>query len=346
MTNDRVGDSEVHKGRCFLFLGPELGEKDEAVAEIRRSLGTGGRSPEETRFYAGETPAGDISAALRNASLFSDTRLFLIKNAELIKEKADTELLASYIRSPQPGTTAIFLSDGIKAAKALEDAFPPGNKRIFWELFENRKGPWVRDFFRQKSCRISDGGIASVLELVEHNTAALKRECGRLALFYGQDRLIEAGDVEEWLSHSREESSFTLFSRIAWGDLSKSLESLRALLGAKESFQSILGGLSWCFRRLRDYQGLVESGVLRPGDARSGDLEFKKIGLGSLKNRGDYVEASRRYGPEAGDRFLSLCAEYDTALRTGGGPLETLLLEMFLVKLIAGPHPGQSRGAR
>lgn len=340
-------DSE--NGRCFLFLGPELGEKNEAVTEIRRNLeaGPGGnRTLEETSFYAGESTASDMSAALRNASLFSDTRLFLIKNAELIKDKGDTELLSSYIRSPQAGTTVIFLSDETKIAKSLEDAVPPNNKRIFWELFENRKGPWVRDFFRQKGCRISDGGITTVLELVENNTDALKRECGRLALFYGQDRLIDTADVEECLSHTREESSFTLFSRIASGDLSKCLESLHTLLGAKESFQAILGGLTWCFRRLRDYQALVEAGVLPPGIGKPGDLEFKKIGLGSLKSRADYVQADQRYGRGAADRFLSLAAEYDTALRTGGTPLETLLLEMFLIKLVNGTHPGQPWGAR
>ncbi|MDR1024351.1 MAG: DNA polymerase III subunit delta [Treponema sp.] len=332
------------RGRCFLFLGPELGEKDEAVQEIRRTLSSGPGSRgglEETRFYAGESAAGDISAALRNASLFSDRRLFLIKNAELIKDKNDTELLTSYIRSPQAGTTVIFLSDETKVAKALDDAIAPDSRRIFWELFENRKGPWVRDFFRRAGCRISDGGIAVVLELVENNTEALKRECERLALFYGKDRLIDAGDVEEWLSHTREESSFTLFSRIAAGDLAKCLESLHTLLGARESFQTILGGLSWCFRRLRDYQALVESGALPPDTDRGGDFEFKKIGLGSIKSRGDYIQANRRYGRGAADRFLSLAATYDTALRAGGGPLETLLLEMFIIKLVNSARPGR-----
>jgi DNA polymerase-3 subunit delta len=324
------------RGRCFLFLGPELGEKDDAVREIRRILSSGsGGGPEETSFYAGESAVSDISAALRNASLFADRRLFLIKNAELIKDKSDTELLVSYIRSPQAGTTVVFLSDEIKVAKALDDAVPPDSKKIFWELFENRKAPWVRDFFTQRGCRINDGGIAVVLELVENNTEALKRECGRLALFYGRDRLIGAEDVEEWLSHTREESSFTLFSRIAAGDLTKCLESLHSLLGAKESFLSILGGLSWCFRRLRDYQGLMESGG--PDAGRVGDLEFKKIGLGSVKSRGDYIQADRRYGRGAADRFLSLAAEYDTAIRAGGGPLETLLLEMFIIKLVNPP---------
>jgi DNA polymerase-3 subunit delta len=338
--------SDAGKGRCFLFLGPEIGEKNEAVEDIRRGMGGGPGGPgalEETSFYAGESPVSGISAALRNASLFSDFRLFLIKNAELVKEKSDTELLGSYIRSPQAGTTLILLSDEIKVAKALEDAVPPENRRIFWELFENRKGPWVRDFFRRAGCRISDGGIAAVLELVENNTDALKRECGRLALYFGPDRLIDTEDVEDCLSHTREESSFTLFSRIAAGDLSKCLESLHSLLGAKESFQAILGGLVWCFRRLRDYQALLESGALPPGIGKAGDTEFKKIGLGSLKSRADYVQADQRYGRGAADRFLALAAEYDTALRTGGGPLETLLLELFLIKLVNGPRQADKR---
>ncbi|MDR1970614.1 MAG: DNA polymerase III subunit delta [Treponema sp.] len=330
-------------GRCFLFLGPELGEKDDAVSEIRGGFDPA-RRPEETSFYAGETPVSEISAALRNGSLFADTRLFFIKNAELIKKKDELELLTSYIKSPQRGTTLILLSDETRVAKALEDAVPPGSKRIFWELFENRKAGWMRDFFRREGCRISDEGIAAVLELVENNTEALRRECGRLAQFLGKEKLIGREDAEEWLSHSREESSFTLFSRIASGDLSRSIESLHSLLGAKESFQTILGGLGWCFRRLRDYQALAESGRLSGG--RDDDLEFKKIGLGSIKSRDDYRQADRLYGRGAADRFLALAAEYDIRLRSSGGAMETLLLEMLLCKILSGRQTAYEKRGR
>jgi DNA polymerase-3 subunit delta len=337
------------KGSCFLFLGPELGEKDTAIAELRRSLGAGQAGAlEETSLYVGETPVSDISAALRNGSLFSDTRLFFIKNAELVKKKDELDLLGSALKSLQPGTVAVLVSDETKVAKALEDAAPPSNKRIFWELFENRKNLWLRDFFAGAGGRISEEGIAAILELVENNTAALKQECERLIQFFGTQRVIGAEEVEEWLSHTREESPFTLFSRIAAGDLSKCMESLHALLGAREPIQTILGGLAWCFRRLRDYQALAES---RPGPAEAGgisDFEFKKIGLGSLKSRGDYIQAGRRYGPGAGDRFLALIAEYDVRLRSGGGALETLFLEMFLYKIVSSAivrGSGRPRGA-
>jgi DNA polymerase-3 subunit delta len=330
------------QGRSFLFLGPELGEKDDAVEEIRRTLGAPEGNPgfseksgfEEISFYAGDTPAAGIGAALRNGSLFTDTRLFLIKNIEAVKKKDELDLLASCVKFTQQGTVVILLSDETRVSKVLEDAVPPAGRRIFWELFENRKAGWVRDFFRRAGCRVSEEGIARILELVENNTEALKRECGRLAQFLGKEKIIGADDAEEWLSHSREESSFTLFSRLAAGDLSGSLESLHTLLGAKESFQSILGGLGWCFRRLRDYQALAESGRLR-GD-RSDDFELKKIGLSSPKGRGDYLQANRIYGPGAADRFLSLTAEYDIRLRSSGSALEVLLLEMFLYKIVKG----------
>ncbi|GHU19909.1 DNA polymerase III subunit delta [Spirochaetia bacterium] len=318
---------DLAHGCSFLFLGPELGEKNDAVEGIRQSLKQGGSVPEETSFYATETTVSDMAAALRNGSLFADTRLFFIKNAEVLKKKDEIELLASYMKSPQSGTVLILISEETKLPKALEDAIPATNKRIFWELFEDRKTEWVRAFFRREGCRIDEDGIGAILELVENNTEALRRECGRLMLFMGKDKPIGAADVDEWLSHTREESAFTLFSRIAAGDLSRSVESLHTLLGAKEAPPAILAGLAWCFRKLRDYQYLVESGS-------PNDFEFKKIGLGNPKARKDYTEAYRRYGPGSGDRLLALAAEYDIRLRSGGTALEEVLMEMFLYKAL------------
>ncbi|GHV92943.1 DNA polymerase III subunit delta [Spirochaetia bacterium] len=315
------------RGCCFLFLGPELGEKSDAVEGIRQSLKQQGAAPEETSFYATETGVSDMAAALRNGSLFADTRLFFIKNAEVIKKKDEVELLASYMKAPQPGTVLILISEETRLAKGLEDPVPAGNKRIFWELFEDRKTEWIRAFFRREGCQIDEDGVGAILELVENNTEALRRECGRLVLFLGKDRVIGAADVDEWLSHTREESAFTLFSRIASGDISRSIESLHTLLGAKEAPPAILAGLAWCFRKLRDYQALIASGA-------PGDFEFKKIGLGSPKARRDYTEASRRYGHGAGDRLLALTAEYDIRLRSGGTALEEILMEMFLYKAV------------
>ncbi|MDR3304193.1 MAG: DNA polymerase III subunit delta [Treponema sp.] len=311
------------KGSCLLFLGPELGEKQDAIDDVRKRMGAG---REETSFYAGETSVSMIASFVLNGSLFADTRLILIKNADVIKKKDEIELLAPCMKAPPNDTTLILVSDAASLAKALETAVPASGKKVFWELFENKKQDWLVSFFRRAGFRIGEDGIEAILELVENNTGALRQECTRLMRFLSKDKPISADDVEKWLSHTREESAFTLFSRIAAGDFQKSLETLHALLLAKEPPIAIMAGLSWCFRKLRDYTALMQSGNVN-------DFEFKKIGLASSKVRKDYESAFRRYGPAAPDVCLSLTAEFDTRLRQGGADLDDILMDLYLYKL-------------
>jgi DNA polymerase-3 subunit delta len=309
---------------AHLFLGPELGEKQDALKLLRESLSPG---LEENSYYAGETSLSDVVSALQNGSLFASRRLFTLKNAELIKKKDEVELLSAWMKEEHSDTVLVLISAETSLAKGLENAVPKERKRVFWELFENRKHEWVASFFRRQGLRISEDGIEAILEMVENNTASLSQACSHLALMASGEEVIGEEMVDRWLSHTREESAFSLFGRIARGDLSRALESLRSLLAAKESPQGILGVLAWCFRKLRDYLALEEAGNIN-------DFELKKIGLGSQRVRQDYIEAGRRYS--SADRALSLIACYDLLTRNFGAGMEQVLMDAFIVKLIRG----------
>ena len=310
----------------YIFLGPEIGKKQDAVDEIRKKK-SGGMS-EETVFYAGETPAARIADAVLNRSLFADHHLFIIKNADLIKKKEDIALIESCVSSSDSEVTLIFLSDEYKLAAGLDALASGENRKIFYEMFESEKGGWVRSFFQREGRSIDQDGVDAILEMVENNTDALRRECSRLILFLPADRPVRAADVEQWLSHSREESAFTLFSRIAAGDLSKSIESLHTLLAAKETAPGILAGLAWCFRKLRSYLAISNGGRSVPDS-----FELKKIGLSSPKARDDYNAAARRYSIWAVDICLALTAEYDILTRSGGSAFEQTLMDTYIVKV-------------
>ena len=314
------------KGSIHILLGTELGEKRDALEEIRRKLAGGSPCPsqiEETSFYAGETAVSAIVSALLNGSLFCENRFFIIKNAELIKKKDDVELLLSYMKKPQDNTVLVLWSEENSLDKKLEDA---GSKRVFYELSDEKKAGWTADFFRRQGFQISVEGVQTILELVENNTGALRQECSRLMLFLDKNTVIDGEIAAKWLSHTREESAFSLFSRLAAGDLEKSLESLRALLAAKETAPAIIAGLVWCFRRLRDYQSLASRGL-------TGDFaELRKAGLTNPQSRRDCAEAARRY-PSA-DPCLSLLAKYDPRIRAGGSALESVLMDNLVYQII------------
>lgn len=316
-------------GKNHLYLGPEIGERKDAIDAIRTALkkGSGGQI-EEHSFYAGETKTGDLLSVLMNASLFSEMRLVIVKNAELIKKKEDVDQLSAYLQSPADDTTLILVSDETAVDKRLESAIPKEAKRVFWEMFEDRKTEWVSSFFKREGFPISPEAVEAVLELVENNTDALRRECGRLILFLEKGKRIEEEDIERLLSHTREESAFTLFTRIAEGDLAKALEAVRTLLAAKETPVQILAGLAWCFRRLGDYVYLSDSG-------RINDFELRKAGLASKKAQRDYAAAARRYDAAAVERCVALLAEFDITLRASGAALEDTLMDLFIYKIIA-----------
>jgi DNA polymerase-3 subunit delta len=314
---------------AYIFLGPELGKKQDEVDSIKKKF----QNAEKAVFYAGETPVNAIADAIQNNSLFFEKRLIIIKNAEIIKKKDDVELLASCVKNLQENTSVILLSDEIRLAAGLDDAVPKNNRQVFYELFEREKGEWLRQFFKREGFIIDKDCIAVILEMVENNTEALKRDCLRLVHFLPKDKTqgetqVKAADIEKWLSHNREESAFTLFSRIAQGDLSKALESLSVMLAAKESAQSILAGLAWCFRKLGDYLSLLET-----GDANN-SFELKKIGLSSPKARDDYAAAARRYNAESAEACLALTAEYDNLLRSPVGVMERILMDRYILKVI------------
>jgi DNA polymerase-3 subunit delta len=310
---------------AYIFLGAELGKKQDAIDTVRKKY----PEADEAIFYAGETPAPVIADSLQNISLFADSRLVIVKNAEAIKKKDEIDLLLSCIKDLEDDTVLIFLSDENRLAAGLDDAVPKANKQIFYEMFEREKNEWVRSTFRREGINIDNDCIDAILELVENNTAALRSECSRLISFLPKDRPITAEDIEKCLSHNREESVITLFSRIAAGDLSKSLESLAVMLAAKESAQGILAGLAWRFRKLNDYLALLDRG------GANNFVELKKIGLSSPKLKEDYIAAARRYNAESVEACLALTAQYDGLLRSPAAALENILMDRYIISLIS-----------
>jgi len=313
---------------AFIYLGPELGKKQDAVDAEKKNF----PDAEEHVFYAGETAASLIADTLQNHSLFAESRIVIIKNAEAIKKKDDIELLVSCIKNLENNTAFILLSDENRLAAGLEDAVPKANKQVFYELFEREKTEWLRQFFKREGFNIDNGCINTILEMVENNTAAMKRECSRLIGFLQgslpKDRQVLPEDIEKWLSHNREESPFTLFSRIAAGDVSKALESIAVMSAAKESMQGILAGLAWQFRKLLSYLALVEKGET------NNYVELKKLGLSAPKVKEDFAAAARRYNADAVDACLALTAEYDILLRSTAAAFENILMDRYILTIM------------
>ena len=314
----------------WLYTGPEIGERNTAVEQIRSAAAKSCGNVDSHTFYASDIRVGDVISLLQNGSLFSDARFAVIRNAELIKKKEDIELISSWA-AESAGSTDVFLvlvSDEIGVDKKLEACIPKEHKRIFWELFENRKEEWITSFFRKEGYSIESEAVASILELVENNTDALKTACSRFTLFFPPGYRITEADTENILAHNREESAFSLFDTLAHGDLDASLEILSKLSLSKDSppVQTI-AGLTYCFRRLADWHRLAETGA-------TDDFSLKKAGFASKRAVDQYRTAAKRWNSAAAQRILALLASTDLELRSTGTALQDCRMDLCVYSIL------------
>ncbi len=338
--------SKRSAGAVFVLLGPEHGEKKDYIEQLRAHLTKQyGSPPDQHRFYPADTPVVDVVRVLRTGDLFSSHRLVLLYDAEVIKRQDEVAELLEYSAQPNKDATLVLISDAprldTKLDTKLTKLIPAERKKVFWEMFEHQKKGWLVGYFRKQGAQITGEAAELILELVENNTEALRKQADRLCLFLGSDTVIGADDVERFIYHSKEENVFTLFAAIAEGKLSNALEVLEkmTLSGASEPVQ-LIAGLSWQFQNLYALK-LLEAGRYSHSEA------FGRLNIRSKRNQRIYATASEQFSREELEGVLQRLVEYDALFRTLR-PAAHRGLQQQLVYLImvrggapaASPHEG------
>jgi DNA polymerase-3 subunit delta len=309
----------------YLLAGPETGKRSVFAAELRAAIANAdGAPPEEHRAYVSETGVGDILGLLRNGSLFSSRRLVEYRGAELIKGKEDLGALAAYLAAPAPDAVLLLVTDGFYVEKALEDAVGKNRKRTFFEMFENEKPRWIEKRIRELGLEIDEGGIAALLELVENESGALDAACSRLAMVFPPGATIGEDDVEAAIARNRQEDAFSLFERIAIGDIESALETLEAVLADRRGDAvQIVSAITWSFRRLCRLHVLMEEG-------ENLESACMRLQMRSKALQRQSAAAIRRFPRGDCERIILLASAFDAKARTMGSLFERTLLQLLV----------------
>lgn len=311
-----------------ILLGPENGEKKEFISKLESNICKNFGTPEKYRFYPYDTDIGEIVSIMKNGSLFSSHKIVTINNCEDIKKKSSVDHLVEYCKSPSNEVTLLLLSDSNKLDSKIEKTVPATQKKIFWEMFENRKKDWVISFFRKKNLSIDNNAIELLLEMIENNTDSMKNDCEKLAFYFNEGSRISEEDVENFLYHSREENVFTLFEKVCHRDLESSLDILNSIKLAKETQGvQLLSGLLWQFKNLLSLSSLLSQNVNQ-------SEAFLKSNIRGKKSQKTYMDAVRNYKTRDLEKRISLIEEYDNLMRTVRTEMQDSVMEMFLYNCI------------
>ena len=321
----------------YLFTGPELGDKNEVIEKLLNDARQKNSDLELYKYFSSDVRVSELVSQLQNMSLFSSALFVVYRNAEQIKQKSDIELLASYIKgAANSPNTLILTSDETSVDKKLESLIEKDHKKIFWEMFDNRKPAWVKDFFRRNGYSVTDDAVDQILEMVENNTETLKNECSRFFYCFEKGHKVDTSDVDKILSHNRAETPFSLFdamsdkTRAPKQRLETSLGILQKILmlGSSESSATkIISGLTYCFRQLRTWHNL-HADKKTPTEAQLLSAGFSK------KKRVGYEMASSIWGAGATASILALLSDTDMASRESGKALDETRLTLLLYSII------------
>ncbi len=320
----------------YLYTGPEFGERNDAADAVKKSLEKKYGTIDSHLFYMNETPFSQVMTILQSGTLFSAGVFAVCRNAELIKKKDDIEILSEWIKSVQDDSAVLVLvSDEISVDAKLDRLIPAQNKKKFWEMYEDRKLPWLQNFFSRNGYSVDKDAAELVLEMVDNNTDALRRECSRFFLCFPKGHAVTAEDVESILAHNREESAFTLFNRMTENSetsqkrLEASLLILQKIRLSKDSSSvMILAGLASCFRKLSAWHRMLSE------NPYPDDFYLKTHGFAGKTIQKQYRNAAKIWTPGQTAAILALTADTDIQIRSGGAIMEDTLLQMLLYEII------------
>jgi len=313
----------------LLFLGPEEGQKAEAISELReRVKKRTGEPPEEHRIYLTEQSVGEAVDTLQNGALFSSHRFVFVHDAATIRKKDDVARIKSFVEHAPADATLFLLSEETRVDAKLEKVLPGGAKKIFWELFENQKRGWVTGYFRKRGLSIDSDALELFLELVENDTQELRAEADKLIIYAGEGGTIDQESVETNIYHSHEENVFTLYKRMVEDDFVAALTALEKMVSSGQAEPvAVVGGLLFQVRRLLSLRSLLDNGA-------GLDEAFRKLNIRGKRIQSDYREAAGRYSLRELERQVKLLVEYDATFREAGQPLSRLLLELLIYQLM------------
>lgn len=280
--------------------------------------------------FGPEASAPAVLAQCAQFPMMAARRLVVVRGFEKL---ADNALFKGYAEAPNPQAVVLLLC----SAKPNLSAHPYRalKQHAVWADFQplrDRELPgWVEKQFRARRVETEAGAAQMLADMSGPDLRALSAEVEKLVTYVGSRRRVERDDVIRAAGHSRDENPFELQNALAAGDGPRALAIADALLAQAGNRRGealkIVGLLTAYVTKLWKLTGCLASGA--PENQWAG-----QIGVPPFYLR-EYVQAARRFGPDALRRAFDALLAADLELKGGSSRDERLILTLALRRVAA-----------
>ena len=212
-----------------------------------------------------EMSGKEIVDRLTNMDLFSERKLFILRDPQKLKGKASSDLIALCENSIDNHFIVLINDDWIaKTAffKKIETFINPIDVQT---PFINEMKKWANYLIKKRGKAAVSKVQQIMVDMAGDSVAHLDNEIEKICLFIGERNNIEAEDIEEFSGWKRDRQRWEFLTALADKDYSKSIKLGKAIVTKHDSMIALIYPLTTLFQELlffkmkkgtfKEYQG-------------------------------------------------------------------------------------------
>jgi DNA polymerase III delta subunit len=332
--NSRQFNSELSKGikgKTFLFLGEEEGEKDKSINTILSSVFSGNedRAQNTGRFYITEDKNAHeefVAAAdfALSGSMFSERKVCIIRNIENLKVNETVKnIMDDLITSTPDGTILIITSMLNQAPAYIEKKYDRIEIVQYWKNFDSDLFNYIRKTLSDSKFSFDEKIIPLMIELTGNDIKKIDELLDIISITC-RDIALDENLIRDIAGDIRDISLFEFTDSLFMKD-KKSLLYLKKLLDSGTAELLILNMIARQAESLERYYGLLEEKL-------SHDEAIAKLGLSASKLRRErFNTIIKKTSRSDLNRIYPLIARAEYSIKTGGSRNSIMTVPVFVL---------------
>lgn len=274
-------------------------------------------------FYAGSSDINTIKDAVETLPIMTMSRLVILKNAQDLKDSEWNEL-ESLFSNPVPSTVFVLMADKVdKRKKGIKLLLDKAVSAEFKKPYDNQVPQWINYLAQNYELSFAPPAIHRLHRLVGNNLTELAHQIEKIKNYVGTKKQVDLTDVNDVVSHSKEESVFDFTRAVGMKDRVMALEQLVSLFDQGENEVAIVAMLARHMRILLTVRSGMDQGLGGPKLASLAQVPAYFIE--------SYCDQARGWSVKKIEEAIVILSDTDKALKSS--PLSShIWLENLVLK--------------
>ena len=312
-----------------IFGGDHYLVRESIAAVTRTVFPEADAEPAVTRFAGPQAILAGVLDELFTLPFFSRRRLVLVEEADTFVTRYRKEL-EGYVEAPSSSGFLILQVKQWTATTRLAKQVEKVGLAIDCSVLPEKQAPrvlsWLTEYARSRcDAQIEPAAAHLLLELVGLEIGILASEVEKLAVYAGESKRIERGDVARMVGAGRVETVWKALDAVTTGHARMALELLDHLLAAGESPVLLLAGMSASLLKVH-HAGRLRAARL-PLDEACRTAGIPPFAIEKTGRQHAHL------GPRRVDRLPATLLRADLDLKGGSSAEPRVVLERLLVGL-------------